>query len=210
MIHDFLISADGERLVTLGFDHALRVWDMATGAVVAGPLVDETRMTLAVPNRDATLIASASEDGGTRIWDLTKDRPLVAQLGSDNETPVRFSPDGRLLITKSPSQVIHIWDIASGSPSISRVLKVPDLSFGATSRDGHYILTQTVDGNVQIWNPATGQPAGLPLLAAARIAAAEFSEDDTRVAVSTDDGVTRVWSVPAGRLLGPALRNTSN
>ena len=64
---------------------------------------------------DGRLLATASEDGTARLWDVA--------TGSSNEPRLRghkgavrgcaFSPDGRLLATASDDATARLWDVAA-------------------------------------------------------------------------------------------------
>lgn len=66
-------------------------------------------------NPAGTLLASGSEDGTVRIWDVKK-RVTVKTL-SENATLVAYSPDGNLLATASAGSV-KLWDVKTWTHSV--------------------------------------------------------------------------------------------
>ncbi|HYC90679.1 MAG TPA: hypothetical protein VEO54_15795 [Thermoanaerobaculia bacterium] len=65
---------------------------------------------------DARLLATASNKGIARLWDVSTGKPLVELRGHGDEDAVVsavFSPDGTLLATSDAEQSTCIWDVSS-------------------------------------------------------------------------------------------------
>jgi WD40 repeat protein len=64
---------------------------------------------------DGRLLATASNDGTTRLWDPATGKHLRTLTGHDGPVwGVAFSPDGRLLATASNDKTTRVWDPATG------------------------------------------------------------------------------------------------
>ena len=103
-------SEDGRRLVTAGDDSVVRVFD-ARG----GPPLDEltghkgiVMRAAFVPHTDT--IVSGGEDQTLRRWASAPAAMLQAPV-----TTASFSPDGRQVLTGSPSGPLRIWNPEAGS-----------------------------------------------------------------------------------------------
>ena len=107
---------------------------------------------------DGTLLATASNDGTARIWDLT--------AGTDPHHPgrphrlgagVAFSPDGTLLATASDDGTARIWDLAAAPAPAPPWKATPARCSGvAFSPDGTLLATAADDGTARIWDLAAG------------------------------------------------------
>jgi WD40 repeat protein len=78
------------------------------------------------------LVASASDDGTVRIWDVRGGRVIHTLEGhSDVVTDIAFSADGTLLASGSMDRTVRLWDVETGdelqvidSPLLRRILEV--------------------------------------------------------------------------------------
>ena len=62
---------------------------------------------------DGQLIATASDDGSTRIWDTATGKPLSEPLMHDGQVnAAQFSPDGKRVVTSSADRTARVWDFA--------------------------------------------------------------------------------------------------
>ena len=99
---------------------------------------------------DDQLVATASEDGTTRVWDLKGNliRELKGHEGSVNS--VVFSPNGQLIATGSNDRTIRLWDLKG---NVVREFKGHRRSVStiAFSPDGKYLASGASDGTARLW-----------------------------------------------------------
>jgi WD40 repeat protein len=194
------------------------LWDAASGAPVR-TLRGHTNQVKAVAFRpDGRWLASGSDDGTARVWDVPTGRqvrlfpgqprpgasPAVHSIHS-----VAFGPDGKLLATGSGG-VIDLWDLTEdrpGPPTPARTLYaggwawVAGLAF---SPDGHRLAAtprSAWEGEVRVWDlTAGGRP--VPLEWAAGVAnGVAFRPDGRYLAAGGQDGILKIWDAASGRLL---------
>jgi len=71
-----------------------------------------------VPGTDR--LASAGKDGRIRFWSAADGRPGPVWSGHENwVNQIRFSPDGRWLLTASDDETARLWDMETGLPRLS-------------------------------------------------------------------------------------------
>src|SRR5262249_59379951 len=134
------------------------------------------------------------------------DSPGLAQLGfhDDNATDVRFSPDGRWVLTASDDRTARVWDVVTGKPRFAVPLRHGHAVLRASfSPDGSRILTASADRTAGVWDAVTGRL--IATLAGHRgpVCDARFSPDGRRVVTASSDSTARIWDATAPQLRAP-------
>ncbi len=196
-VRDLAFSADGQRLVTAGYDGAVALWDTTTGTRIRGFTGHEGRTWSVHFSPDTSLIASAGNDGSVRLW--RTDRPDHRVL-TGHDAPVRsvaFAPDGRHIASGDEAHRIAVWDTASGEPRRwlrGHTGKVRCLRF----RPDGTLVSGSSDGTVRIWDITTGlalrrlQAHGVGRVGKIRTMA--FSADHEIMVTGGQDRTARVWT----------------
>ena len=109
---------DDRRVVSVGHDQMVHIWDMANRSILA-TLPVEGNLATADVSADGRLVATLRRDdskGLAHIWDIEKRKVVcqfVPELNFDNF--FRFSPDGTRLVTSGTTLPYAVlWDTASG------------------------------------------------------------------------------------------------
>lgn len=102
-------SPDGATLATGGDErYSARFWDAATGRLKLALARTEGGVRTFTYSPDGRLFVTTS-DRGVRLWDALTGAP-VATLDK-SRYPVRFSPDGRLLVTGGTDKTAYLYEI---------------------------------------------------------------------------------------------------
>jgi WD40 repeat protein len=120
--------------------------------VQGGPLnghTDAVNMLAMAPGTD--WLASASQDGTVRRWDLRASEHRVLEHGVP-VFAVCFSPDGRSLISGADDGVIRIWDAATGEKTGELPGHDGWVLGLATAPDGHTLLSVSEDASLAVWD----------------------------------------------------------
>jgi WD40 repeat protein len=163
---------------------------------------------------DGTRIATASQDQTARVWNATTGGAVTPPLRHVEPVgSVRFSPDGRMLLTAtvsppnfpSGSDAARLWDIATGQLLGKPMQHIDDVGVAEFSPDGKLVATASEDNTARIWNAHTGEPISPVLRHARTVATVAFSPDSRRVVTSSWDGTARVWDARTGAPLARPL-----
>ena len=167
-------------------------------ALVIAPFVEPRRVhegTVAAVtfSSDGTRLATGSDDGTTKIWDVASGKRLATVGSGPNILHVAFHPVGTLVATSSGSQPETIvWDLSSGEP----LLTLPSYGPAAFSPDGAVLALAPVQG-VILWDVASGarlrELGGTP----GTIRELKFSPDGNLLAAAGTGG-SSLWVVASG------------
>ena len=162
-------TPDGKLLVSGGWNGEVKVWDVATGAVVYA-IPRKGRVEGVAISSDGTQVAFSADDGTVTLIEAATARLIRTWKGSH---PVLFSRDGSLLIfgDKGSSGTIKVCNLAQATQRDLRGHYNPIAAL-AVSRDGQLLASGGNDNTAKIWNLASGTAvqsftaagmAGLPL-----------------------------------------------
>ena len=199
-------SPDGLLLATADTDQ-IRLWNTSTRretGVLTGHTGFIWGLAWSPPTPDgASLLASASQDGYVRLWDVTAGA-ATATLQTGWAYCVDWSPDGQQLAVGTYEGEVQIWDVASQqvlhrwrSPEHSMVLSL------GWSPDGGTIASGEINGNIYLWDVSTGQVRlTIDGYTTERrdVNGLAWSPDGSRIATAHQDGFVRLWDPASGQL----------
>jgi len=153
-------SPDGTKLVSGADDNRVRIWDVASGAVLQ--VKEHTKRVTSVafaPTNQIQMVASGSYDGTAILWNTaTGDTRTLMDTGLINA--VAFTPDAKVLLTGDSTQTIKIWEVASGGLRTTVTL-ASAVNTLASSPDGRSFLSGSSDGTIEEWGVDGGHEASI-------------------------------------------------
>jgi WD40 repeat protein len=194
------ISPNAKLLAAFG-DRSVLVWDLtrctsstACAIVLQGRAGDWMQALAFSP--DSASVATASEDGVARIWNLLQPTSPLELHGLHGIVfSIAFSPDGRYLVSGGDNGEGSVWDVGSGSVVARADTWATSAEF---DRSGRRILTTTFTGGIAVRDRGGHVLAMLRLPyqgdARHRAALAVFAPDGTHVYGSDASGAS-VWDL---------------
>jgi hypothetical protein len=183
-------------------DNVARLWDTATGRMLAVLRGHEATVWPVVFAPDGQRLATASHDGTARIWDAVTGRTLAVLRGHKGGVIcVAFAPDGRRLATGGSDGTARLWDATSGR--MLNVIKAHQNTIWAVAfaPDGRQLATASHDGTARIWDVADGRELAVLHGNEGSVDCVAFAPDGQRLATCGSDGTARLWDAAIGREL---------
>jgi WD40 repeat protein len=153
-----VFSRDGRWLATSG-DHRIHVWDLQRGEEVAGNVEGHRGMIGQVAVSARGVIATASDDHTVRIWDAATGKQRRKLQHGHWARGVALSPDGRLLVSSSLDDFVHLWEVDTGK----EIYRLPGHGAMGGKRlvaftpDGKRFLSWGDDLYLRVWDVKTGK-----------------------------------------------------
>jgi WD40 repeat protein len=148
-----------------------------------------------------------------RLWQAATGQDVVPPLAHPNNVEsLRFSADGRTLVTVDLNGRINLWDVTTGKLvrriKLSRQRQERALSPKvAISPDGTTLATGGHQNKIaRLWNVATGQARG-DLVHPNVVTAVVFSPDNRMLLTGCADGAARIWDLATGKVISASMKH---
>jgi WD40 repeat protein len=160
------LSADGKRLASGGMDRTVKVWDTATGKLLATLEGHTAGVTALAFSPDGRTLASASQEVDqekqpgpeVKLWDVATGRVRAAFQTDPGPTHAwLFSADGTTFVTGHFDRgTIKVWDVATGKERRRFFLGFPVIALALTA-DGKTLAAGGMGSTVKLWDMEAGK-----------------------------------------------------
>lgn len=204
LVGSLLFTADGTRIISAGYDGAVKSW--SAGAKLWSPPEEDAQTLMRCSSgvlklarsSDGRLLAVACGDGTVSVWSFTEKRVLLSfKKHTGAVYDIAFHPVEPTIISAGSDDKVRIWDCFSGADN--KAISVGAVKTVLFSPDGRRVVTTDWGRSVRIWDSMTGQELlslpghSTPVLDAA------FSLDGSYLATGSSDGRICIWDLKSSR-----------
>jgi WD40 repeat protein len=153
---------------------------------------------------NGSLLATASGDQTTRIWDVASGKVLHEFRSEKAVYNAVFSPDGRRVVIGSADRTARILDLDSGRQVSETMRHAGGVWFIQFSPDGRLVLTGDDSGAARLWDAQSGLPLSNWFRSGISLKCALFSPDGRHIITSSRDRTVKLWPVIVAPTLCPS------
>jgi WD40 repeat protein/Tfp pilus assembly protein PilF len=205
----FAINKQYDRLALGYTDGEVHVRDRE-GNLVGDPVKHTKAITGLVFAPDGQSLASASEDGTARVWDVKTGKPRGFVVTHKSPlTSVDIDRLGMWLLTTSKDGIAKVSSTKDGKPVPKEVncgAGILHANFGAS---GIYFSTTLTDHTVRIWESETGKAAQGVIRTEDGIVSADWGPGGISLVTASDGPLANIWRARTGERISEGMLHQS-
>ncbi len=196
---DSAFHPDSQRLLSVGNDGFLRLWDVSTGAELHNARSSSEHPPNAVAfNSDGRLFCSAHRGGDLMLWQTELfDTIRTLSISSSALRTVAFSPDDAFIAAGNDAHEVLILSLEESTRPLRKLIGHEGIvQRVAFSPNGEWLASVGSDTSLRLWRWRSEQTPRVTAhghLQAVRAVA--FHPDGTQLATTSEDKDVKVWDV---------------
>jgi WD40 repeat protein len=203
-ILDVAFTPDGRRVAACSRDGAARIWDTATGELVAvlrdHDKVDHPAYFRVLFSDAGRRVITAGSDHNVRVWDVATGVVIHVLRGHKDEIyTIDITRDGRRIASGSLDDTVRLWDARTGQ--CTAVVRARDDIYDvAFSPDGRQLASASNDQMAGIWDASSGASVAILHGHTACVRSLAYSPDGRVLATGAmfPDNSVRLWDAETG------------
>lgn len=125
-------QAHAQRLVSISHDHSVKIWNLATGDLLATLRGHVGQIHCLAVSPDGALALTGGQDATVCVWDLREHTPLYRFNGHTAiVTDVHFAFQGTYALSIGLDGILNVWDFTTGE--IVRRIELPEPALPTTA-----------------------------------------------------------------------------
>ena len=159
---------------------------------------------------DGNILASMSVDRTIRLWNINTGKLIHSLIGGYKYLSVRFSPDGKTLVSWSElGLVTRLWNTSTGKLIHTFTAPNHKVTRVAFSPDGKTIASGSSRGDIRLWNTNNGKPIRTFNGHTLWVMSLAFSPDGNMLVSGGRDSTLHLWDVKTGKPKLPPIEHTN-
>ncbi len=205
-----LVFLDETRLLSVGRDERVRVWDFKRAQPIRAMVVPTADPKIAVSSNGKTLAVTGAKMAGVMLWDI-ESGSLLRRIatGLDNLTAVAFLPNGQKIALGNGRGDVSICQLPTGKEEsrlpVAESGTIDQILFSQDGGRAAVVINRDADGEsparheVAFWDIWTRHESVPSIKATGRVYAVAFDPTETRVFTAGHDGHVYEWDVATGQ-----------
>lgn len=193
------VLSDGKRLISVGLDHTVRLWDLNSGTLlmhffghVGGP------GAVAVTS-DGQGLLYATSDLSLAYYDLSSGAQLLRLRGHNAPiTACAAHPDGDRALTAARDNKLKLWDLYSGEELRTLSGHGGAITTCLITLDGKKAISAGWDQSIRVWDLESGQELFAFLEHQGAVSALSLLGDDKYLISASWDHTLRLFDLQTG------------
>ena len=151
-----------QRIITCSKDGSLRIWNCKNGLQIGNDWRDgESGVNAIGLSPDGKTVASGSDDGAVRLWDIEGRKVIDKWTGHSQKVwGVCWGRDGKRVVSGSEDGTTRVWNVESGDSEtlgpIATTTQDAEFNIGyATVYSPDQTMIATGGGDIKIWDAKT-------------------------------------------------------
>ncbi len=194
LVRSAAFSADNKKIITASADKTAKIWDAASGSLLADLKGHTSAVKFACYSPDGRKIITASSDSIARIWD-TKSGKFIAHLKGVNYKSIRFSHDSKKILTANYFNSVNLWDGETGKLDSVITGNSSSVNSAVFSPDSTKIVIASADKRprLSLWDFPAAQYDQL-IGHTGEVNSVEFSPDGNKLVSASSDNTAIIWN----------------
>jgi WD40 repeat protein/uncharacterized caspase-like protein len=202
-------SPRGDRVLTAGLHHEAVLWNADTGERLQTLAGHAAPLAAAAFSADGARVATLDTAGVVILWDAHTAARLLDLTTTDGPSSIALSPEGRLLLTLSPTGGARLLELDAQPPAprariadaLGRIKGTITAAALSPSVERPLLIVGTAEGALHAIDYERGELAWS--VEAARLAptSIDFADGGHRFTVNREDGTAHVWDPESGGLV---------
>lgn len=190
-------NAEGNYIITIGYDNNIIIWNAESGIIYRTLAGLKKRPLASVISPQNDFVASGGEDNIITLWDIKTSNVISTFEGiKGNVKTLDISPDSRYLAAAGTDRTIRIWDIKSKNLLYEFKKHKSDVNVLKFSPDGKLLASGGADKILCLWDITNGFILSSKEAHKNWISDIEFSPDGNHIASCGFDNLIEINKVP--------------
>ena len=213
-IEEVMFTNDGKSLISASTDKTIRIWDLKSGStakVIRGEIGSGASGEIyatAISHDNKYLAAGGLFTGdpehicAIRLYDYHSGKLISLLKGHKNFIlSLKFSADGKYLISGSNDNTAHIWDVQKRQPLHILNGHTAPIYGVDISPDNHRAVTASHDNTLILWDVKTGNIITTMAGHKDKVNAVSFTPDGKNILSGSSDYTIRLWDGVNGKFI---------
>jgi hypothetical protein len=204
LLQAVVLTSDGLRAYSVGFDQKILGWDLASGLLLPFQVDTQAAVNCLQITPDGKQLITGHTDGQIKIWDSHNGRFLTSWYSHEGGVSSLAVTD-QLLASASEDGTARLWNIQNGEQITSYAGHSGKVTQLAIDHEGKQVVTAGIDCTVRVWDAKTGEPLHLLVGHERSVNAVLIAPDGRSIISGSDDKTVKIWRLIDGQLINSLL-----